>query len=186
MRRTRSGFSLIELVVVVSILVLLAGVLVPLVRNEMDKAMGGRATSDMKVIADAFNRYYAHTGYWPTESKNDALAASKQVTLSKMACLFENVHQRKSWSGPYLNAGVPVAGVMNMAQNGANGWNGAVDPWGTPFRLYYFGKGAEMGPYGGIALLSYGKNRKNDSSTAEVAAGTPAGDDTVMIVSRSL
>lgn len=186
MRNRIKAFSLIELVVVVSILVLLAGVLIPVVSNEMQKAMVGKATTDMKTLAEAYNRYFIHTGFWPTTAKNESFATAKNFAFTSMNVLYTNAHNRKNWAGPYLGAGVVSNGAWQVAVNGPEGWQGFVDPWGTPYRMFYFPKGGAMGPFGGIAILSYGKNAKIDSVDADVAAGTAKGDDVAMIITRSL
>lgn len=185
--RTRSrAFSLIELVVVVSILVLLAGVLIPVVSNEMQKAMVGKATTDMKTLAEAYNRHFIHTGFWPTAAKNENFANAKNFAFTSMDVLYTNAHNRKNWAGPYLGAGVVTNGAWQVAANSPNGWQGFVDPWGNPYRMFYFPKGGAMGPFGGIAVMSYGKNATSDSLDADVAAAMPKGDDIVMVITRSL
>lgn len=183
--RTR-GFSLIELVVVVSILVLLAGVLIPVVSNEMQKAMVGKATTDMKTLAEAYNRYFVHTGYWPTVSKTENFANSKSSSFTSMDVLYVNSHNRKNWAGPYLGAGVVNGGTWTVASSGASGWEGFVDPWGNPYQIFQFHKGGAMGPFGGICVLSNGRNGKNDSSATDVASSHPKEDDVMMIITRSL
>jgi prepilin-type N-terminal cleavage/methylation domain-containing protein len=186
MRSRNQGFSLIELVVVVSILVLLAGVLIPLVGNEMGKAMVGRATADMRTASDAFNRYYIHTGFWPTTVKTYTVATSSNLQFTKMDCLYTNVHARNNWNGPYFNGGSLSAGAWSVAVNSGGKWSGFTDPWGNPFYLYYFAKNDSMGPSGGIAIVSAGRNGVLDSTAASIGGNTPTGDDIVMPITRSL
>ena len=186
MQKATRAFTLIELVVVVSILVLLAGVLIPVVKNEMDKAMVGKSLTDMKVLSEAYNRYYVHTGYWPTKAKTETFATTTSFQFTTMPCLYTNVHTRKNWNGPYLNAGTMVNNSWQVATKTSNVWSGFVDPWGTPYELYQFAKNAQMGPFGGLAIISYGSNLKKETDITGVAKGTPAGDDLVTFITRSL
>ncbi len=186
MRSGPKGFSLIELVVVVSILVLLAGVLIPLVGNEMGKAMVGRAMADMRTASDAFNRYYIHTGYWPTQDKAYAGATSAHVQFTSMPCLYTNAHDRLNWTGPYFNGGSLVGGSWSVATQSNEKWSGFIDPWGSPYSIYYFAKNDGMGPSGGIAIVSNGKDGILQSSDASIGANTPEGDDLVTVITRTL
>jgi type II secretory pathway pseudopilin PulG len=186
MMRSKRAFSVVELVVVVGILLLLSGVLIPVVGGEMHKAMVGKATTDMKKLAEAYNRYFIHTGHWPTASKTENFAAKSNFEFTAMDCLYTNAHERKSWGGPYLGAGILSDGAWRIAEAGPSGWTGFVDPWGNPFRMYHFPKGQEMGPFGGIAIMSFGKDGASNSTDAQIGAGTPGGDDLVVVITHSL
>lgn len=64
------GFSLIELVVVVSILAILAGVLVPRVTNHMMSARDARRLADVKTIRNAVEQFYMDKGLYPAAKQN--------------------------------------------------------------------------------------------------------------------
>lgn len=64
-RRTRAGFSLLELVAVVAILVLLAGALVPAMGQRMAGTRDARRLHDLKVLRDAIEQYRLDKGVWP-------------------------------------------------------------------------------------------------------------------------
>lgn len=70
--RARRGFTLIELVVVIAILGILAGLAIPRFLDAAATARGARLLSDMRTIDSAIVIFNAKTGNLP-----DAMAASK-------------------------------------------------------------------------------------------------------------
>lgn len=67
-----AGFTLIELMVVVLIIAVLAGVLIPILRGKIDNAKWSEANSAAGMIRNAFKEYYARTGVTLTGSLSDA------------------------------------------------------------------------------------------------------------------
>lgn len=68
----KRAFTLIELVVVVSILAILAGVLVPRVSNHMRAANDAQRLADIKMIRNAIEQYYMDKGTYPKANTNSA------------------------------------------------------------------------------------------------------------------
>lgn len=190
MSGSRRGFTLIELAVVVAILLLLTGILIPVVRTELENAMQGKAQSDLKTVSDAFNRYYAHTGAWPARVDGagaEFKAATAEGDLSGLRCLRENVFQRKRWNGPYLSEGFAAAAdAAPVGEGGSSVLDSPTDPWGSPYRVYYFGQEGAMGKFGGIVLVSAGGDRAVSTTPEDIAAAKSAGDDLLQVVTRSL
>ena len=62
---TRSGFTVIELLIVVTILALLAGILAPILDEEAGIARDGRRASDLRSIATAMAHYREVNGAYP-------------------------------------------------------------------------------------------------------------------------
>ncbi|MFN0205759.1 MAG: prepilin-type N-terminal cleavage/methylation domain-containing protein [Planctomycetota bacterium] len=183
--RRSPGFTLIEVVVVVTILVLLAGVLVPIVSNELSKARTARAQTDMKAVGDAYSRYYAHTGIWPSNGTwNPNLTQNED--LVGLPCLYTNVFNKAGWAGPYLNTGIRSGSTWSVAVISNSIVRGMADPWGRPYRVYVFAKNGSMGVGGGIVIVCNGENGTLNSSTAQLANGEAAGDDVVQVVTRRL
>jgi type II secretory pathway pseudopilin PulG len=182
----RRGFTLVDTVVVVAILVLVAGVVVPIVGNELSTARLTRAQTDLKAVAEGFTRYFAHTGWWPSEEAWDP-SRSSRGELTGYACLYENSHHRKGWSGPYLNTGVKEAGgAWSIAVASAEGNRGLVDPWGRVYKVHVYSRNGDMGPGGGMVLLSAGENGVLDTKKEQIVAGEAKGDDVLQVVTRRL
>ncbi|MCC7015127.1 MAG: prepilin-type N-terminal cleavage/methylation domain-containing protein [Planctomycetes bacterium] len=66
----RAGFTLIELIVVVLILAVLAGVLVPRVSNRLASARDTRRMEDITALRDAIEQYFLDEGSYPAASSN--------------------------------------------------------------------------------------------------------------------
>ncbi len=69
MRRYReheSGFTLIELMVVIIILGLLAAIVMPRIVGETDKARYAAAIAQMRILQDAVKRYKLDNGVYPS------------------------------------------------------------------------------------------------------------------------
>ncbi|MFQ5543400.1 MAG: type II secretion system protein [Nitrospiria bacterium] len=63
-RNTR-GFTMVEVVVVIGIVALLAGILVPLISQNLEDAKRARAKNEAVVIASAIGSLYKDVGMWP-------------------------------------------------------------------------------------------------------------------------
>jgi type II secretory pathway pseudopilin PulG len=64
------GFSIVELVVIVAVLAVLAGVLVPRVSNQMAFSRDERRLADMNRVRHAIDQFYADKGYYPPADQN--------------------------------------------------------------------------------------------------------------------
>ena len=91
---TRRGFTLIEIVVVIVILVTLASVATPLYLNYVKRANIGAAKTQMKLLEDALTGYRLDIGSYP--DGNAGLQA-----------LVENQDNNEKWNGPYIKPAVP-------------------------------------------------------------------------------
>jgi type II secretion system protein G len=188
-RPNSSGFTLVELVVVVAIIALLAGILIPVVTSQIDDAKRTRALADMDTIAKAFSTFRTHTSRWPSAT-NQVPSVQNMTTgnddLLQFRCLYSNNQNLQGWKGPYLNAGVMVGNNMQVATAATNNapGEGMVDPWGQPYRVYRFAQASGNG--GTIAILCRGPDGQFTSSANDVNAGVPAGDDMLKVISRRL
>ena len=66
------GFTLIELVVVISILAILSGVLVPRVSSHLKAARDARRLADIKTVRSAIEQYYLDKGSYPAPNANSS------------------------------------------------------------------------------------------------------------------
>ena len=68
----KTGFTMMELVVVISILAILAGALIPRVANRMASARDARRIADVHAVHDAIEQFYLDHGRWPAHEQNGA------------------------------------------------------------------------------------------------------------------
>lgn len=172
------GFASRELVAVLLVLALAAGVVVPLTSREVRRSQTGHAMADLETIAEAFLRYNIDTGTWPdaTRSPPDSSRTRREfLALKGLRCLTDNVHRLKGWSGPYL----PPPEQEALLRGGD-----LLDPWGTLYFVGYAGPGGPLGDEGGVYLLSAGRDGEVQTSNGNVQAARPGGDDLLHIVSR--
>lgn len=99
-----AGFTLLELLVVLGILVLIAAVAAPQVLGYLGQARSQAAQVQIKHISTALELFYLHNGGYPSE----------QVGLSALVKAPPGV---PTWRGPYLKSA-----------------EGLTDPWGRPYR----------------------------------------------------
>jgi len=104
--RDQRGFTLIEIMIVVVILAILAGIIVPRIMSRPEEAKKTKAQVDIKSIEGTLNLYKLDNGFYPTTEQGlDAL-----VTKPQSAPL-----PRKWKDGGYLSR------LPN-------------DPWGRPYQ----------------------------------------------------
>ena len=91
----RGGFTLVELVIVVTIIIALAGVVTPRLTRIAEKADYARAATELKSIKRAAEILYADTGFFP-----DLQLVGVDPGFNDPAMVPAAV--RSDWRGPYL------------------------------------------------------------------------------------
>jgi general secretion pathway protein G len=167
------GFTLVEVIVIVAILAILAGILVPMIFSQIDEARIARAESDIKSISSALLTMRKDTGVWPnlygasctptttllyglgTEPAGIAAAAYNMTIKVRFKDVLmrddEECYNAYKYKGPYL----PMVGA---------------DPWGN----YYFLAASSFVNTSPVILLSAGPNGQVDTPAFSLA---PIGDD---------
>lgn len=69
--KNQRGFTLIEVIVVAGIIAILAGILVPMIFNQIDEAKNTRALADCKSISSSIMLFRKDTGKWPVYMPGD-------------------------------------------------------------------------------------------------------------------
>ncbi|MBD3336720.1 MAG: hypothetical protein GF355_14505 [Candidatus Eisenbacteria bacterium] len=182
--KRQAGFTMIEAIVIVGILAVLAGILTPLVIKEVSKSKMSRAMSDMEAVSTAFNQYYMDTAYWPPAWTGGNTTTEDFVGYP---CLLSNSEDLPGWDGPYLERAVRTGGTNVVAYQNGNDYEGIVDPWGTPYRIFYGKKRSGAGgPGGAIAILCAGPDLEYDTRRAPCLRGEARDDDIVRVVTRQV
>ena len=102
-----SGFTLIELMVVLVILGLLAGLVGPQLFGRIDTSKVKTAETQIKMLRGALQAYRLDVGRYPTTTEGLAALVRPPTEAADF------------WSGPYLDGEVPE------------------DPWSAPYRYLY-------------------------------------------------
>jgi len=101
----RRGFTLIEILVVIVVIAVLAGLVAPNVFKHVGEAKSVSARSQIEMLGAALDAYRLDNGRYPTTAQS--LAALWAAPAQDPRPL--------SWRGPYLRKEVPL------------------DPWGRPY-----------------------------------------------------
>jgi general secretion pathway protein G len=93
-RRAAAGVTLIEMLVVMTIIALFAALVVPNMLKHGDQARIVKAHSDIQAFITALNTYKLDTGLFPTNEQGLRALREKPTDVSQ-------------WAGPYLQQDVP-------------------------------------------------------------------------------
>ena len=102
-RHGEQGFTLIEILVVITIIGLIMGLVGPRVLNYLSEAKGKAAKIQIESFASALDLYFLDSGRYPSTSEG-------------LTVLVQRPGNALPWNGPYLKGAVVPA-----------------DPWGNPY-----------------------------------------------------
>ena len=127
-RHRSTGFTLLELLVVIVIIGLLAGYVGPKYFSQIGKSEVKVARAQIDAFDKALDQYRLDTGHYPNSSQGLAALMSKPANESK-------------WDGPYLKKDVPPDPWGNAYQYRQPGQHGEYD-------LYSYGRDGQQGGTG--------------------------------------
>jgi len=125
----QTGFTLLEMLVVLVIIGLLAGLVGPRLWGQGDKAKVGTAEVQIKMLKGALVTLYLDLGRYPTTEEGLALLQTPPSDETIKAF----------WKGPYLDEAIPLDPWHRPYQYNAQKSNG------QPFTLYSFGADGQPG-----------------------------------------
>jgi general secretion pathway protein G len=102
-RRRQRGFTLVELLVVITIIGLIMGLVGPRVLNYLTESKAKAAKIQIESLSSALDLYFLDVGRYPTTSEG-------------LVALVRRPGSSAAWNGPYLKGGLVPA-----------------DPWGNPY-----------------------------------------------------
>ena len=103
--RTEGGFTLIEILVVITVIAILASLVSPMVFRNVGDAKASAARAQIEILGLALDAYRLDNDYYPSTAQG--LAALTQPPAGEPAA--------RNWRGPYLKKAVPA------------------DPWGRAY-----------------------------------------------------
>lgn len=134
--RPPAGFTLIEILVVITVIAILAGLVTPMVFRNVGDAKVAATRAQIETFGLALDTYYLHNDSYPTTDEGlQALVAMPSVPSARRSV---GPSSPRNWRGPYLKKGIPP------------------DPWGNPYQYLSPGT-ANPASYD---LLSYGRDGK--------------------------
>ncbi len=102
-RRGERGFTLVEILVVITIIGLIMGLVGPRVLNYLTESKAKAAKIQIESFASALDLFFLDAGRYPSGSEGLAALVQRPGSIS-------------GWNGPYLKGGLVPA-----------------DPWGNPY-----------------------------------------------------
>jgi prepilin-type N-terminal cleavage/methylation domain-containing protein len=139
--RDASGFTLIELIVVITIIIILAGLLFPAFRGVQDQAKRTQAKNDLTQIVTAVNAFYTEYGRYPLVTADTIITSSSSPTQCDVISTLRAVSACAN-AGNAVNTRAIVfisppdvkdqTNPRSGIKTSDNQW---YDPWGTPYLI---------------------------------------------------
>lgn len=203
--RGDSGFTLVEVIVVLSVVLLLTGIAVPMLSGYMEDGRRARAESEIKVIAAAVMSLNKDVGTFPSRNgsgANNQLYALFTGPTMPTANPFTRGHQWSTWAmsaargdllDNHLNLNTPQgqgSGAYSLA--GTARWRGPyfagstpLDPWGRPYVINVIASHSTHATnHKRMWVLSAGPNGQIETAAASTAVTELGGDDIGLMIGQ--
>lgn len=194
--REASGFTLIEIVIVLAIIAVLAGILSPSLTRFIGDARIRKAEVDTRNIGAAISMMYGDTGHWPIWSSGTATGAGD----TKFDILVSNDGTKPDESGsltvttgpwPTANSDDLDDQLLNNAPSypttGRQAWRGPylesvqADPWDSKYMINVkFLQPANIGGRKPVFVISAGSNKLVETDFQQNGPGLTVGGDDIV------
>ena len=197
------GFTLVEVIVVLAVVLLLTGIAVPMISGYMDDGRRAKAEAEVKVIASAITSFYKDTGVWPARRStgvNNALYVQFTGSTVPTTNPFSAGHTWITWGMNATNGDVLDNHLLKNQPGGVTAaaypttgnarWRGPylagtspMDPWGRPYMINVIsGWYTHATLYKRMYVLSAGPNGRFDTAYTGTATTDITGDDIGIIL----
>jgi prepilin-type N-terminal cleavage/methylation domain-containing protein len=202
-RRTEGGFTLVEVIVVLSVVLLLTGIAVPMLSSYMEDARRARAKAEVNIIMAATSQLCKDVGSYPARNASGSNYLYVLYTgPARTTNPWGNGHYFSAWA---LDANRGDTLDNHLATNtpkGSSGgaypttgtarWHGPyvagtspIDPWGRPYIINVMsGWSTDVTSYKRMWVMSAGPNGIFDTAPNARATDEIAGDDIGVLVSQ--
>ena len=128
-QRTQAGFSLIELLVVLTIIALLGAVVGPQVIRNLDSAKVETTKIQLEDFGAALDLYYLDNGSYPTTEQGlkALIAAPSEVATWNGPYLKKSTLPKDAWSNDYRYKAPGDNGAYDLYSYGADNASGGED-----------------------------------------------------------
>ena len=199
--RSRHGFTLIELTVVLAVIVTLALVLTPSISNFINDARTARAQSDCQTVASAIVQFYRDNGFFPSWKLAQNGGPGQPQNRLQLLISPGNIAQEDVptlWTTGV--AGLLAEQLLNdtpgytlRSTTSPNGWNGPylssminTDPWGNRYVVNIelidssaFATTRSGGMKAAVWVLSAGPNGIIETPFVQSVSGAALGGDDI-------
>ena len=154
-----TGFTLVELLTVIAIIAVLAGILMPALSSAMRKAYEGKARSAISSLEVAISMYETDFGAYPPDGGSPYTNNANMIELLRGAGVVTN---NVNWRGPYME--FRQKDLANAV---------FIDPWDTPY--YYRCPGQTNTT--SYDIYSYGADAEDDGGISRGGTSPDLYDD---------
>ncbi|MFQ5505175.1 MAG: prepilin-type N-terminal cleavage/methylation domain-containing protein [Planctomycetota bacterium] len=154
--RNHRGFTLVEVVVVIAVVLLLTGIAVPMISGYVEDGKRVRAKAEANVISSAIASFYKDLAVWPTRNAagtNNTLYALYSGKAMPVANPFLSAHNWDTWARSatvgdlldnHLVRNSPQGAIDHgYPTEGEYRWRGpylpkgsTLDPWARPYVVF--------------------------------------------------
>jgi prepilin-type N-terminal cleavage/methylation domain-containing protein len=203
-RKQEGGFTLVEVIVVLSVVLLLTGIAIPMLSRYMDDGRRARAESEVKTIGAAMMSMYRDVGWYP--ARNSSGADNELYSLYSGPALTTSPYvSAHTWSTEALDStrgdtidnhlltNTPQAASSAAYSVTTQGqWRGPytagttpIDPWGRPYVINIrAGWSVDTTNYKRLWVASAGPNGFFETDALATNATEVAGDDIAIMLNQ--
>ncbi len=196
--RRNSGFTLIEVIVVIAVVAILAAILTPTIVKNVDDSKVARAKNEVQVIGAAMTSFYKDLGRWPTSNGSDAYDRLYMLNGPGNTPRYDGTVTHANWWVAYRDASTvgdlftnhlikndPKGGTWDYPTTGDYKWHGPylaeikADPWGSYYacNVHYFYY--PSGQPDAVFVWSPGPDRQADTQFDQAMDTAALGDDDI-------